>query len=63
MSNKNLKGFKDQAHRASYAYENTQRQYDKYPPNDDMVPIVAAINALKLPHFCGQFTAFESSHI
>ena len=47
MSN-NLKGFEDQAHRVSYAYDNTQRQYDEHPPNDDVVPIAAAINAWTL---------------
>ena len=43
--------FKDLAHRVNYAHKNTQRQYDKYPPNDDMVPIAAAINAWTL--VCG----------
>ena len=59
MSNKNLKGFKDQAHRVSYAYKNTQRQYDEHPPNDDMVPIAAAINAWTL--ICGCYMGIEQT--
>ena len=46
-----LTSFKDLAHRVNYAHKNTQRQYDKYPPNDDMVPIAAAIIAWTL--VCG----------
>ena len=31
MSNKNLRSFKEQAGNVFYAYEDTQRQYDKSP--------------------------------
>ena len=37
IANNNLKGFEDRAHRVSYAYDNTQRQYDEHPSNDDKV--------------------------
>ena len=51
--------FKDLAHRVNYAHKNTQRQYDKYPPNDDMVPIAAAINAWTL--VCGCYMGIEQT--
>ncbi len=59
MSNKNLTGFEDQARHVSYAYDNTQRQYDEHPPNDDMVPIAAAINAWTL--ICGCYMGIEQT--
>ena len=59
MSNKNLTGFEDQARRVSYAYDNTQRQYDEHPPNDDVVPIAAAINAWTL--ICGCYMGTEQT--
>ena len=43
----------------NYAHKNTQRQYDKYPPNDDMVPIAAAINAWTL--VCGCYMGIEQT--
>ena len=58
MSN-NLQEFKDQAQRVRYAYENTQRQYDEYPPNDDIVPVAAAINAWTL--ICGCYMGIEQT--
>ena len=51
MSNNNLRSFEEQARNVGYAYDNTQRQYDEYPPKGDMVPIAAAINAWTL--VCG----------
>ena len=54
-----LTSFKDLAHRVNYAHKNTQRQYDKYPPNDDMVPIAAAINAWTL--VCGCYMGIEQT--
>ena len=59
MSNNNLKGFEDEARRVSYAYDNTQRQYDEHPPNDDVVPIAAAINAWTL--ICGCYMGIEQT--
>ena len=59
MSNKNLKGFEDQAQRVSYAYDNTQHQYDEHPPNDDVVPIAAAINVWTL--ICGCYMGIEQT--
>ena len=59
MSNKNLKGFEDQARCVSYAYDNTQHQYNEHPPNDDVVPIAAAINAWTL--ICGCYMGIEQT--
>ena len=55
----NLKGFEDQAQRVRYAYDDTQRQYDENPPNDDMVSIAAAINAWTL--ICGCYMGIEQT--
>ena len=49
----------DQAQRVRYAYDNTERQYDEYPPNDDVVPIAAAINAWTL--ICGCYMGIEQT--
>ena len=59
MSNNDLMGFEEQAHRVRYAYDNTQRYYDEYPPNDDIVPIAAAINAWTL--ICGCYMGIEQT--
>ena len=59
MSNKHLRSFEEQARNVGYAYENTQRQYDKYPPNNDLVPIAAAINAWTL--VCGCYMGIEQT--
>ena len=58
MSN-NLKDFEDRAQRVSYAHKNTQRQYDEYPPKDDVVPIAAAINGWTL--ICGCYMGIEQT--
>ena len=50
MTNKTLRDFEEQAHNVGYAYENTQRQYDEYPPKDDVVPIAAAIGSRGAAH-------------
>ena len=59
MSNNNLKGFEDEADRVSYAYENTQHQYNEHPPNDDVVPIAEAINGWTL--ICGCYMGIEQT--
>ena len=59
MSGNNFTGFEDQAQRVRYAYDNTQRQYDEHPPNDDLVPITAAINAWTL--ICGCYMGIEQT--
>ena len=59
MSNKNLRSFEEQARNVGYAYDNTQRQYDKYPPNNDVVPIAAAINVWTL--VCGCYMGIEQT--
>ena len=59
MSNNNLKGFKKRVHLVKYAYDNTQRQYDEYPPKGDTVPIAAAINAWTL--ICGCYMGIEQT--
>ena len=59
MSNKNLRSFKEQAGNVFYAYEDTQRQYDKSPPNSDVVPIAGAINAWTL--VCGCYMGIEQT--
>ena len=42
-----------------YAYGDTQRQYDEHPPNNDVVPIAAAINAWTL--ICGCYMGIEQT--
>ena len=42
MTNNNLKSFEECALNVKYAYDNTQRQFDEHPPNDDIAPIAAA---------------------
>ena len=59
MSKNNLRGFKEQARLVKYAYENTQRQYDEYPPKDDIVHIAVAINAWTL--ICGCYMGIEQT--
>ena len=59
MSNNNLRSFEEQARNVGYAYDNTQRQYDEYPPKGDMVPIAAAINAWTL--VCGCYMGIEQT--
>ena len=59
MFNKNLKEFEDRAQRVGYAYCNTQREYDERPPNDDNVPVAAAINAWTL--ICGCYMGVEQT--
>ena len=59
MSNKHLRSFREQARNVGYAYEDTQRQYDKYPPNSDLVPIATAINAWTL--VCGCYMGIEQT--
>ena len=51
MSN-NLKTFEDETWRVTYAHKQTERHYDKYPPNSDLVPIAEAINAWTLISGC-----------
>ena len=63
MSN-NLTGFtmgsdRDLSHRVRYAYQSTQLQYEKYPPNADLVPIAEAINAWTL--ICGCYMGIEQT--
>ena len=63
MSN-DLTGFKtssdeDLAHRVSYAYNNTKRQYNEYPPKADLVPIAEAINIWTL--VCGCYMGIEQT--
>ena len=59
MSNKNLRSFEEQAGNVAYAYEDTQLQYDKSPPNSDVVPIAGAINAWTL--VCGCYMGIEQT--
>ena len=59
MSNNNLRSFEEQARNVGYAYDNTQRQYDEYPPKGGMVPIAAAINAWTL--VCGCYMGIEQT--
>ena len=49
----------DSAQRVRFAYYNTQREYDEHPPNDDMVPVAAAINAW--PLICGLYMGIEQT--
>lgn len=58
MSN-HLAGTKDAAGRVNYAYTTTQRQYDKHPPNNDLVPIADAINAWAF--ICGCYMGIEQT--
>ena len=59
MPNNNLRSFEEQARNVGYAYENTQRQYDEHPPNDDVVPIAVAINVWTL--VCGCYMGIEQT--
>ena len=43
----------------TYAHRQTERHYDEYPPNDDLVPIAAAINAWTL--VCGCYMGIEQT--
>ena len=47
------------AHRVSYAYRNTERQYEESPPNADLVPVAEAINAWTL--ICGCYMGIEQT--
>ena len=38
MGQINLRSFTEQARNVRYAYEQTQRQFDDHPPNNDLVP-------------------------
>ena len=55
MSN-NLKASEDElwdeTWKVTYAHKQTERHYDKYPPNSDLVPIAEAINAWTLVSGC-----------
>lgn len=55
----NLKIFESQAQRVRFAYCITQREYDEHPPNDDLVPVAAAINAWTL--ICGCYMGIEQT--
>ena len=59
MSQKNLRGFKEQARNVGYAYEQTQRQFDDHPPNNDVAPIATAINAWTF--ICGCYMGIEQT--
>lgn len=56
---KDPEAFRDEATRLTYAYKQTERHYDEYPPNDDIVPIAAAINAWTL--ICGCYMGIEQT--
>ncbi len=45
--------------RVRYVYDNIQREYDERPPNDDVVPVAAAINAW--PLICGCYMGIEQT--
>ena len=45
--------------RVRYAYSITQREFDEHPPNDDVVPVAAAINAW--PLICGCYMGIEQT--
>ena len=55
----NPQAFRDRARHLTYAYEQTERHYGEYPPNDDIVPIAAAINAWTL--ICGCYMGIEQT--
>ena len=42
----------DEIWRVTYAHQQTERHYDKYPPNSDKVPVAEAINAWTLISGC-----------
>ena len=59
MTNNNLKSFEECALNVKYAYDNTQRQFDEHPPNDDIAPIATAINGWTL--ICGCYMGIEQT--
>ena len=47
------------SHRVSYAYNNTKRHYNEYPPKADLVPIAEAINTWTF--VCGCYMGIEQT--
>ena len=58
MSN-NLKVYENETQHVTYAHEQAEGHYDKYPPRDDSVPVAAAINAWTL--ICGCYMGIEQA--
>ena len=55
----NLKAYEAETWQVTYAYKQTERHYDEYPPDDDRLPLAAAINAWTL--ICGCYMGIEQT--
>ena len=51
--------YEDQTRHVTYAHSQAERQFDQYPPEDDAVPLAAAINAWTL--ICGCYMGIEQT--
>ena len=56
---KDPEAFRDEMRKVTFAYEQTELHYDKNPPNGDIVPVAAAINAWTL--ICGCYMGIEQT--